>query len=155
MPDPSVVSLVHLGCARNLVDSELILGRLAEEGLIVAGDPEQALACVRAAIDSLSALTYKLTETLYQALGGAEAAQGGGGGGAGGIGDILGQIFGQAKQGVGEGAGRIDDRFAALSSFFRFSAARMRTAQSRSLRAQVNTARAAPGSSVVSASSAV
>jgi ribosomal protein S12 methylthiotransferase len=42
LPDPSVVSLVHLGCARNLVDSELILGRLAEEGLIVAGDPEQA-----------------------------------------------------------------------------------------------------------------
>jgi ribosomal protein S12 methylthiotransferase len=42
LADPSVVSLVHLGCARNLVDSELILGRLAEEGLIVAGDPEGA-----------------------------------------------------------------------------------------------------------------
>jgi ribosomal protein S12 methylthiotransferase len=40
--DPSVVSLVHLGCARNLVDSELILGRLAEEGLVVAGDPALA-----------------------------------------------------------------------------------------------------------------
>lgn len=42
MPQPSVVSLVHLGCARNLIDSELILGRLADEGLIVSGDPEQA-----------------------------------------------------------------------------------------------------------------
>ena len=42
MSDPSVVSLVHLGCARNLVDSELILGRLAEEGLVVAGDPDLA-----------------------------------------------------------------------------------------------------------------
>ena len=42
VPDPSVVSLVHLGCARNLIDSELILGRLAEEGLVVSGDPDQA-----------------------------------------------------------------------------------------------------------------
>ena len=42
MPDPSVVSLVHLGCARNLVDSELILGRLAEQGLVVSGDPSVA-----------------------------------------------------------------------------------------------------------------
>jgi ribosomal protein S12 methylthiotransferase len=37
-----VVSLVHLGCARNLIDSELILGRLAEEGLAISGDPTQA-----------------------------------------------------------------------------------------------------------------
>lgn len=36
------VSLVHLGCARNLIDSELILGRLAEEGLIVTDDPSSA-----------------------------------------------------------------------------------------------------------------
>jgi len=36
------VSLVHLGCARNLIDSELILGRMADEGLIVSGDPESA-----------------------------------------------------------------------------------------------------------------
>jgi len=33
---------VHLGCARNLIDSELILGRLAEEGLAIAGDPSLA-----------------------------------------------------------------------------------------------------------------
>lgn len=39
---PAVVSLVHLGCARNLIDSELILGRMAEEGLIVSGDPAAA-----------------------------------------------------------------------------------------------------------------
>jgi ribosomal protein S12 methylthiotransferase len=42
VPNPAVVSLVHLGCARNQIDSELILGRLADEGLIVSGDPEQA-----------------------------------------------------------------------------------------------------------------
>jgi ribosomal protein S12 methylthiotransferase len=34
--------LVHLGCARNLIDSELMLGRLAEEGLIVTDDPGHA-----------------------------------------------------------------------------------------------------------------
>jgi ribosomal protein S12 methylthiotransferase len=33
---------VHLGCARNLIDSELILGRMAEEGLTVSGDPTHA-----------------------------------------------------------------------------------------------------------------
>ncbi|MBM3989127.1 MAG: 30S ribosomal protein S12 methylthiotransferase RimO [Planctomycetes bacterium] len=42
VPNPAVVSLVHLGCARNQIDSELILGRLADAGLIVSGDPEQA-----------------------------------------------------------------------------------------------------------------
>ena len=36
------VSLVHLGCARNLIDSELMLGRMAEEGLVVTDDPESA-----------------------------------------------------------------------------------------------------------------
>lgn len=36
------MSLVHLGCARNLIDSELILGRLADEGLVVSGDPAAA-----------------------------------------------------------------------------------------------------------------
>jgi len=41
-PPQAVVSLVHLGCARNLIDSELILGRIAEEGLAISGDPAQA-----------------------------------------------------------------------------------------------------------------
>lgn len=42
MTESNVVSLVHLGCARNLIDSELILGRMAEEGLVVSGDPALA-----------------------------------------------------------------------------------------------------------------
>jgi ribosomal protein S12 methylthiotransferase len=42
VPAPAVVSLVHLGCARNLIDSELILGRLADEGLTVSGDTAAA-----------------------------------------------------------------------------------------------------------------
>ncbi len=60
-----------------------------------------------------------LGDILGQVLGkgaGQGGSQGGGqGGGAagGGMGDILGQIFGQAKQGVSEGAGRVDDAIGA------------------------------------------
>ena len=39
---PTRVSLVHLGCARNQVDSEVILGRLAEGGCVVSADLGQA-----------------------------------------------------------------------------------------------------------------
>ncbi len=42
MSDPTFVSLIHLGCARNLIDSELILGRMAEQGLVVTGDASAA-----------------------------------------------------------------------------------------------------------------
>ena len=38
MKTPADVSLVHLGCARNLIDSELMLGRMAEEGLRITDD---------------------------------------------------------------------------------------------------------------------
>ena len=36
------VALVHLGCARNLIDSETILGRLGAEGYALTGAVEQA-----------------------------------------------------------------------------------------------------------------
>lgn len=36
------VSLISLGCARNLVDSEVLLGHVVEEGLSVVRDPEDA-----------------------------------------------------------------------------------------------------------------
>ena len=36
------VALVHLGCARNLIDSEVMLARMAECGLMVTGDPAAA-----------------------------------------------------------------------------------------------------------------
>lgn len=36
------VSMVSLGCARNLVDSEVLLGHVAEEGLAIAPNPEDA-----------------------------------------------------------------------------------------------------------------
>ncbi|MEL6712314.1 MAG: 30S ribosomal protein S12 methylthiotransferase RimO [Planctomycetota bacterium] len=40
--ESDVVALVHLGCARNLIDSELILARMADQGLVVTGDPDAA-----------------------------------------------------------------------------------------------------------------
>ncbi len=43
MPSRDIhVALVHLGCARNLIDSENILGRLGQEGFILSGDPGAA-----------------------------------------------------------------------------------------------------------------
>jgi ribosomal protein S12 methylthiotransferase len=40
--EPVTAALVHLGCARNLIDSELILARMAEEGCLVTSDVGQA-----------------------------------------------------------------------------------------------------------------
>ena len=37
--DPTVISLISLGCAKNTVDSERILGKLAESGFLIAEDP--------------------------------------------------------------------------------------------------------------------
>jgi ribosomal protein S12 methylthiotransferase len=41
-----VVSLVNLGCAKNTVDSERILGRLAEAGFLLASDPADSDICL-------------------------------------------------------------------------------------------------------------
>ena len=41
-----VISLVSLGCAKNTVDSERILGRLVSAGFLVAEDPAQADLCL-------------------------------------------------------------------------------------------------------------
>lgn len=42
MSEPTTVSLVHLGCARNLIDSEVMLARMAEQGCLVSGTLEGA-----------------------------------------------------------------------------------------------------------------
>jgi hypothetical protein len=42
LKSPAYVSLVHLGCARNLIDSEVMLGRMADEGLVITDDPDSA-----------------------------------------------------------------------------------------------------------------
>lgn len=39
---PPVVGFVSLGCAKNLVDSETMLGRIAESGAIISGDESAA-----------------------------------------------------------------------------------------------------------------
>jgi ribosomal protein S12 methylthiotransferase len=41
-----VVSLVSLGCAKNTVDSEKILGKLVEAGFLLAEDPSEADLCL-------------------------------------------------------------------------------------------------------------
>src|SRR5256885_16407429 len=43
---PPVISLVNLGCAKNLVDSERILGNLAEAGFMIAQDPAISDLCL-------------------------------------------------------------------------------------------------------------
>src|SRR3954471_22166967 len=43
---PTVISLVNLGCAKNFVDSERILGGLAEAGFLIAQDPAVAELCL-------------------------------------------------------------------------------------------------------------
>lgn len=43
---PPVVCLVNLGCAKNQVDAECLLGRLVEEGFLIAGEPADADLCL-------------------------------------------------------------------------------------------------------------
>ncbi|HEY3244934.1 MAG TPA: 30S ribosomal protein S12 methylthiotransferase RimO, partial [Phycisphaerae bacterium] len=42
MPEPTKVAFVSLGCAKNLVDSEKMLGQLAEGGCLITSDEAQA-----------------------------------------------------------------------------------------------------------------
>jgi len=44
--NPPVVSLVSLGCAKNTVDSELILGRFVESGWMIAEEPADSDICL-------------------------------------------------------------------------------------------------------------
>lgn len=44
--NPPVVSLISLGCAKNTVDSELILGRFVESGWMLAEEPVDADICL-------------------------------------------------------------------------------------------------------------
>lgn len=46
MKKSPVVSLISLGCAKNTVDSELILGRFVESGWMIAEDPADADICL-------------------------------------------------------------------------------------------------------------
>ncbi len=44
--EPPVLSLVNLGCSKNLVDSERILGHLADQGFLIAQDPACSELCL-------------------------------------------------------------------------------------------------------------
>src|SRR5438067_1983744 len=80
---PPVISLVNLGCAKNLVDSERILGNLAEEGFLIAQDPAASEICLvntcgfihdareetRGVLDELATLKDSGTLTTLVALG--------------------------------------------------------------------------------------
>src|SRR5450432_3368786 len=57
------VAFVSLGCPKNLVDSERMLGLLAEDGLIVTADPQQADAIV---INTCGFLEASKTESLKE-----------------------------------------------------------------------------------------
>jgi ribosomal protein S12 methylthiotransferase len=46
LSNPPVVALVSLGCAKNTVDSELILGRFVESGWMIAEEPADADICL-------------------------------------------------------------------------------------------------------------
>src|SRR4051812_6135388 len=67
MPKPSksikTVAFVSLGCPKNLVDSERMLGLLAEDGLVITTDPQSADAIV---VNTCGFLEASKTESLKE-----------------------------------------------------------------------------------------
>jgi len=45
-PAAPVVSLISLGCSKNTVDSECLLGELVRGGLLIAEDPAESDICL-------------------------------------------------------------------------------------------------------------
>ncbi|MDB4620245.1 30S ribosomal protein S12 methylthiotransferase RimO, partial [Akkermansiaceae bacterium] len=43
---PTQIGLISLGCAKNLIDSEIMLGHLQDEGMTIVPDPELADALI-------------------------------------------------------------------------------------------------------------
>ena len=43
---PTQIGLISLGCAKNLIDSEIMLGHLQNEGMTIVPDPELADALI-------------------------------------------------------------------------------------------------------------
>jgi ribosomal protein S12 methylthiotransferase len=65
-PARPVVSLVSLGCAKNLVDSEKILGQLAESGCVISGDEERADTVVVNTCGFLEASRREALEVIHE-----------------------------------------------------------------------------------------
>ncbi|MBN1344524.1 MAG: 30S ribosomal protein S12 methylthiotransferase RimO [Phycisphaerae bacterium] len=68
MPDPIVVGFISLGCAKNLVDSEVMLARLAEAGCAVTADLADADAIVVNTCGFLDAARQEALEAIRQAV---------------------------------------------------------------------------------------
>ena len=47
------IALVHLGCARNLIDSETILGRLGSEGYTLTGAVDRSVIVTAGGVSSI------------------------------------------------------------------------------------------------------
>jgi ribosomal protein S12 methylthiotransferase len=66
---PLRVGLISLGCAKNLVDAEIMLGRLLEDGLVITNDPEQAEVLI---VNTCSFIDSAQQESIDAILGSAE-----------------------------------------------------------------------------------
>lgn len=69
MNDPMRVAFVSLGCAKNLVDSEKMLGQLAEAGCVLTADESDADAIVVNTCGFLAAARDEADEVLREAVG--------------------------------------------------------------------------------------
>jgi len=75
MPRPTTVSFVSLGCAKNLVDSEKMLGQLAEAGCVLTSDESSADVVV---INTCGFLQASRTEALTEIRAAVAAKKAGG-----------------------------------------------------------------------------
>lgn len=73
--NPPVVSLVSLGCAKNTVDSELILGRFVESGWMIAEEPANSDICLVNTCGFIEEAREEASSVLYElkAVGGPKA----------------------------------------------------------------------------------
>ncbi|MDX2227006.1 MAG: 30S ribosomal protein S12 methylthiotransferase RimO [Verrucomicrobiae bacterium] len=66
-PAPLKVGLVSLGCAKNLVDSEIMLGRILQEGMQVTNNPEEADCLIVNTCSFIDSAKEEAVENILQA----------------------------------------------------------------------------------------
>jgi len=69
MNEPTRVALISLGCAKNIVDSEKMLGQLAEAGFVITDDESDAEAIVINTCGFLEASRTEADEVIREAVG--------------------------------------------------------------------------------------
>ena len=67
-PKNITVGLISLGCPKNLVDSEKMLGQIAQAGLLICGDPDQADVVVINTCGFIEVAKAESLETIEQVL---------------------------------------------------------------------------------------